>query len=62
MFIFVMLSFLVITCCENADLSLVCYVCLCFCHFPVWCYGSGMTLEFIDSRSLPSSLVYVCEI
>ena len=24
---------------------LVCYVLLCFCHFSVWCPGSGVVLE-----------------
>ena len=35
--------------------SLVCDVVLCFCHFPIWCLGSGMTLDCIDSWYLPSS-------
>ena len=25
--------------------SLVCYVLLCFCHFPLWCPGSGVVLD-----------------
>ena len=29
--------------------SLVCYVLLCFCHFPTWCLGSGVVLNCIDS-------------
>ena len=29
--------------------SLVCDVFLCFCHFPMWCTGSGAVLECIDS-------------
>ena len=29
--------------------SLVCDVFLCFCHFPVWCPGSGVVLDCIDS-------------
>ena len=27
----------------------VCNVLLCFCHFPMWCPGSGVVLECIDS-------------
>ena len=37
--------------------SLVCDVFLCFCHFPIWCFGSGMELDCIDSWSLPSFLL-----
>ena len=29
--------------------SLVCYVLLCFCHFPMWCPGSSVVLDCIDS-------------
>ena len=29
--------------------SLVCDVLLCLCHFPVWCPGSGVVLDYIDS-------------
>ena len=29
--------------------SLVCYVFIVFCHFPVWCTGSGVVLDCIDS-------------
>ena len=29
--------------------SLVCDVFLCFCHFPIWCLGSGVVLDCIDS-------------
>ena len=32
---------------------------LCFCHFHIWCLGSGVILDYIDSSSLPSSLLYV---
>ena len=33
---------LVVTCWERANLlALLCEVLLCFCHFPVWCPGSG---------------------
>ena len=28
---------------------LVCEVLLCFCHFPMWCPGSGAVLDCIDS-------------
>ena len=28
--------------------SLVCYVLLCFCHFLIWCPGSGGLLDCID--------------
>ena len=28
---------------------LVCNVLLCFCHFPVWCPGSDVVLDCIDS-------------
>ena len=29
--------------------SLVCEVLLCFCQFPMWCPGSGVVLNCIDS-------------
>ena len=38
--------------------SLVCDVFLCFCHFTLWCPGSGVVLDYIDSWSLPSSLFW----
>ena len=28
--------------------SLVCDVLVCFCHFPMWCPGSGVVLDCID--------------
>ena len=28
-----------------------------FCHFPVWCPGSGVVLDYIDSWPFPSSLL-----
>ena len=28
--------------------------CMCFCHFPMWCPGSGVVLDCFDSWSLPS--------
>ena len=34
--------------------SLVCDVFLCFCHFPIWCPGSGVVFDGLDSWSLPS--------
>ena len=39
------------TCWERADLfgSLVCDVFLCFCRFPMWCPGSDVVLDCIDS-------------
>ena len=35
---------------------------LVFCHFPMWCPGSGVVLDCIDSWSLPSFLLllFVC--
>ena len=36
---------------------LVCDVFLCFCHFPIWCPGSGVVFNCIDSWSLPSILL-----
>ena len=32
--------------------SLVCDVFLCFCHFPIWCPGSGVLLDSMDSWCL----------
>ena len=29
--------------------SIVYDVSLCFCHFPIWCLGSDVVLDFIDS-------------
>ena len=29
-----------------------------FCHFPMWCPGSGVVLDCIDSWSLPSFLLW----
>ena len=37
--------------------SLVCDYLLCFCHFPLWCPGSGVVLDCIDFRSLPPYLL-----
>ena len=36
--------------------SLVCDILLCFCYFPMWCPGSGVVLDCIDSWFLPFSL------
>ena len=48
--VFVMLSHLLIACCERADLlALVCVVKLCFCYFPMWYSGSSVVLDCIDS-------------
>ena len=30
-----------------------------FCHFPMWCPGSGVVLDCIDSRSLRLYLLYL---
>ena len=42
---------LVVTCWEKGWplCSPVCDVFLCFCHFPMWCPGSGVVLDCIDS-------------
>ena len=41
---------LLVNCWERAVLlALVCDILLCFCHFPVWCPGSGVVLDCIDS-------------
>ena len=50
---------LVITCWERADLLpplCVLFSCV-FCHFPISCPRSGVVLDCIDSRSLPSFLL-----
>ena len=48
--VFVMLSCLVITFWESADLlSQVCDVLSCFRRFPMWNPGSGVVLDCIDS-------------
>ena len=49
---------LVFTCWERANGMALLYVMffLCFCHFPMWCPGSGVVFDCIDSRSLPYSL------
>ena len=50
---------IVITCWEMVDLlGLLCVGLLLFCHFPVWCSGSVMVLDCIDSWSLPPSLLF----
>ena len=33
---------------------------LCFCHFLMWCLGSGVVLDFIYFWSLPVSLLCLC--
>ena len=38
---------LMITCLERVDLSAL--LCVVFCHFPIWCPGSGVVLDCIDS-------------
>ena len=50
----------VVTCWERADRLAFLYV-RCsfdFCHFPIRCPGSAVVLDCIDSRSLPSSLLW----
>ena len=37
--------------------SVECEVLLCFCQFPMWCPGSVVVLDCIDSRSLHSHLL-----
>ena len=39
---------LVVTCWERADLLALLYV-LCSCHLPIWCPGSGVVFDCIDS-------------
>ena len=62
-FLFVMLSCLFIVALRSparkgwSHGSLVCDVFLCFCHFPMWCPGSGMVLDCIDNGYLPSYLL-----
>ena len=51
---------LVVTCWERADLlilSNVTFSCF-FCHFPIWCPGSGVVLDCIVSLYLPSPLLF----
>ena len=46
-------------CCKYWEEGLDCLVCgvlLCFCHFPVWCPGSGVVIDCIDFLSLPPFL------
>ena len=38
--------------------SLICDVLLCFCHFPMWCPGSGVVLDCIDSWYVPLFYFY----
>ena len=40
-----------VSCCERADLlALLCVDFSCvFCHFHIWCPGSGVVLDCIDS-------------
>ena len=52
---------LVITCRERADLLALLFVMFSsvFCHFHIWCPGLGVVLDYIDSWSQPSSLLWV---
>ena len=40
-------------CADSSQASLnanaICDVFLCFCHFPMWCPGSGVVFDCIDS-------------
>ena len=62
MFIFIMQSCLLLASLLSPAgkglISLIsCVLCFsCCCHFPIWCSGSGMVLDCIDSWSLSSSL------
>ena len=40
---------LAVTCWERALGTLVCYVFLCFCHYPIRCRRSGVVLDCIDA-------------
>ena len=41
---------LVVTCRRRADLLALLYdAFLCFCHFPIWCPGSGVVFDCMDS-------------
>ena len=41
---------IVVTCWEMANLlALLCVIFWCFRHFPMWCPGSGVVLDCIDS-------------
>ena len=48
---------LVVTCWERADLWLLLVVFIVFCYFPMRYPGSGVVLDCIVSRSLPSFLL-----
>ena len=53
------LTIFVVICWERADfLAFLCVVILVI-FFVIWCPGSGMVLDCIDSRSLPSSLLSI---
>ena len=62
-FVFVMISCLFIAALWSpagrglTSWLLVCDVFLCFCHFTMWCPGSDVVLDCIDSGSLPSFLL-----
>ena len=64
-FVFVMLSCLFIVALlppagKRLKSWLSCVWCfLCFCHFPMWCPGSGVVLDCMDSRSLPLTFVMI---
>ena len=55
-FCYLCLVFVVFSCLFVVDLwppagkrADVCDVLLCFCYFPIWCAGSGMVLNCMDS-------------
>ena len=49
---------LVVTCWEGLTSWVSCMWCfIVFCHYPVWCLGSGAVLDCIDSWYLPSFLL-----
>ena len=63
-FMFIMLSCLLVAALLSpvgkgltSWLICVCDVFLCFCHFLMWCPGSGVVLDCIDFCSLPPYLL-----
>ena len=65
-FLLFVFAFAIVSCLFLAALwspvdSLVCDVFLCFCHFPIRCPGSGVVLDCVDSRYLPSSFHWLIE-
>ena len=58
-FILSLLSFHACSLQPYAQRALICDAFLCFYHFHIWCLRSGVVLYCINSRSLPSSLLYL---